>query len=126
MTTSNGDSRGCRALQPSFEPRNCADIGLLALASDHAIESEVRRVLRSDEVCIHISRLADSNTVNMQNLVGIAEGIEAACSVLLTESALSVIAYGCTSGTIAAGEARILDILKRLKPGCTPTTPVTA
>jgi maleate isomerase len=101
-------------------------MGLLALATDHAIESEVRRVLSSDEVCLHVSRLASSNTINMQNLAGIAEGIEAACSVLLPESSLSVIAYGCTSGTVAAGEARILETLKRLRPGCRPTTPITA
>lgn len=123
---SSKDSGGCRFLQASFEGENRTDIGLLALASDHAIETEMHRMLRSDDIRLHVSRLASSNTVNMQNLAGIAEGIEAACSVLLPESALSVIAYGCTSGTIAAGEARILDILRRLKPACIPTTPVTA
>src|SRR5687768_786517 len=106
MALSSGESRDCRFMQASFETRTCADIGLLALASDHAIESEVRRMLPPDEVCLHVSRLASSNTVNMQNLAGIAEGIETACSVLLPESALSVIAYGCTSGTVAAGEVR--------------------
>src|SRR5690349_3373465 len=126
MTTSRGQSRDCRLLEASFDTASCTDIGLLALASDHAIETEVHRMLRSDDVRLHVSRLVSSNTVNMQNLAGIAEGIEAACSLLLPESSLSVIAYGCTSGTIAAGEARILDILRRLKPACIPTTPVTA
>lgn len=126
MTTSSGEPRDCRLLQASFDTGGCTDIGLLALASDHAIETEMHRMLRSDDIRLHVSRLASSNTVNMQNLAGIAEGIEAACSVLLPESSLSVIAYGCTSGTIAAGETRILDILNRLKPGCKPTTPITA
>jgi maleate isomerase len=126
MTTSSGESRDCRLLQAAFDTRSCTDIGLLALASDHAIETEMHRLLQSDDVRLHVSRLASSNAVNMQNLAGIAEGIEAACSVLLPESRLSVIAYGCTSGTIAAGETRILNILKRLRPGCIPTTPITA
>jgi maleate isomerase len=126
MTSSKEDSQDCRLLPVSFEARKCVDIGLLALATDHAIESEVRRVLWSDEVCLHVSRLASSNTVNMQNLAGIAEGIEAACSVLLPQSPLSVIAYGCTSGTVAAGEARILETLKQVRPSCRPTTPITA
>lgn len=124
MRSSKEDS--IRLLPASFEARKCVDIGLLALATDHAIESEVRRVLSSDEVCLHVSRLASSNTVTMQNLAGIAEGIEAACSLLLPQTSLPVIAYGCTSGTVAAGEARILETLKRLRPGCRPTTPITA
>ena len=124
--TSSSEARDCRPLEASFDTGGCTDIGLLALASDHAIETEMHRMLRSDDIRLHVSRLVSSNTVNMQNLAGIAEGIEAACSVLLPESSLSVIAYGCTSGTIAAGEARILEILKRLKPSCTPTTPITA
>jgi maleate isomerase len=126
MKSSQEDSLDCRLLPASFEDRKCVDIGLLALATDHAIESEVRRILSSDELCLHVSRLASSNTVNMENLAGIAEGIEAACSLLLPETALSVIAYGCTSGTVAAGEARILETLKRLRPGCRATTPITA
>jgi maleate isomerase len=126
MSASSGESPDCRALQPSFETRACADIGLLALASDHAIQSEVGRVLPPDETCLHVSRLVSSNTVSMQNLAGIAEGIEVACSVLLPGTPLSVIAYGCTSGTVAAGEPRILETLKRCKPGAAPTTPITA
>ena len=126
MRSSKEDTPDCRLLPASFEARRCVDIGLLALATDHAIESEVRRIVSSDKICVHVSRLASSNTVNMQNLAGIAEGIEAACSLLLPETSLSVIAYGCTSGTVAAGEARILETLKRLRPGCKPTTPVTA
>lgn len=126
MKSSKEDSLDCRLLPASFEVRKCVDIGLLALATDHAIESEVRRVLSSDELCLHVSRLASSNTVNMQNLAGIAEGIEAACSLLLPETSLPVIAYGCTSGTVAAGEERILGTLTQLRPGCRPTTPITA
>ena len=126
MTASSGESPDCRSVQPSFETRACADIGLLALASDHAIQSEVGRLLPPDQTCLHVSRLVSSNTVNMENLAGIAEGIEAACSVLLPGSPLSVIAYGCTSGTVAAGEPRILEMLKRTKPGAAPTTPITA
>lgn len=122
----DGDMRDCRFVRPSFEYGTCRDIGLLALASDHGIESEMHRVLAMEDVRLHVSRLVSSNTVNMQNLAGIAEGIEAACSVLLPESKLSVIAYGCTSGTVAAGEARVLGILERMKPGARPTTPVTA
>jgi len=126
MTSDTANTRDCRLLQPWFETRTNADIGLLALASDHAIEGEMHRMLPGDEVSLHISRLASSNTVNMQNLAGIAEGIEAACSVLLPQSDLSVIAYGCTSGTIAAGETRVLELLGRMKPGSKPTTPITA
>ena len=126
MTSDAAETRDCRLLQAWFETRTGPDIGLLALASDHAIESEMHRMLPADEVSLHISRLASSNTVNMQNLAGIAEGIEAACSVLLPQSDLSVIAYGCTSGTIAAGETRILELLQRMKPGSQPTTPITA
>jgi maleate isomerase len=126
MTAGSGESPDCRFVQPSFETRACADIGLFALASDHAIESEVSRLLPPDEACLHVSRLVSSNSVSMQNLAGIAEGIETACSVLLPGSPLSVIAYGCTSGTVAAGEPRILEMLKRSKPGAAPTTPITA
>ena len=65
MRSSKENARDCRLLPASFEARKCVDIGLLALATDHAIESEVRRVLWSDEVCLHVSRLASSNIVNM-------------------------------------------------------------
>lgn len=125
MTADAASAEDCRRLPASFEPRPYVDMGLLALAADHAIESEVRRPL-PDSVCVHVSRIPSPNKFDMESLSDIAGGIEAGCSVLLPESSLSVIAYGCTSGTVVAGEARIIDTLKRLRPEAAATTPITA
>jgi len=120
--SANGSTR----VPAGFEPRPFADIGLLALATDHAIDSEVRLPLPAGATCVHTSRMASANQFDMTSLARIFDDIERACGVLLPETKLSAIAYGCTSGTVAAGEQRIIDALNRLKPGTAATTPVTA
>jgi maleate isomerase len=112
-------------LRPIFRDLKTPQVGLLALATDHAIEREVRQVL-GPEVSIHVSRAASENLYNVDTLVGIAAGLEQAASLLLPGTRLSVLAYGCTSGTIAYGEPRTLELLRRLRPGAEATTPISA
>lgn len=113
-------------LSPAFERRTIPEIGLVALGTDHAIEDEVRRVLPAGEVSLYVTRVPSSDTFDLSTLSDIADRLAASCATLLPETKLSAIAYGCTSGTVAVGEDRILSILRGSKPGSVPTTPVTA
>jgi maleate isomerase len=47
-------------------------------------------------------------------------------SLILPAGRLDVIAYGCTSGTIAMGEATIARRIREVRPGIAVTTPFTA
>ena len=45
---------------------------------------------------------------------------------ILPGQTLDVVAYGCTSGTIAAGIDKIVNKIKSAKPNCKVTTPITS
>ena len=102
------------------------EIGLLAIATDHAIESELRLFLPPERASIYVTRVALPDRYDLESLRATADGLAAAAALLVPGSPLDVLAYGCTSATVAIGEAEVFARLRRDRPGISCTTPITA
>lgn len=100
-------------------------IGLLALATDLNSEADLRRMLPPD-VGLYCNRVRHSNPMSLDVLRQVAAEIPRAGGDLLPGLALDVVVFGCTSGTIAMGEAQTLASLARSCASRYQTTPVTA
>lgn len=102
-----------------------ARIGLIALATDLNSEADLRRMLPGD-VEIHCNRVHHANPMGLEALRRVAEDLPRAGRDLLPGLPLDVVIYGCTSGTIAMGEAETLALLGKARASRHATTPVTA
>lgn len=102
-----------------------ARIGLLALATDLNSEADLRRMLPAD-VGLYCNRVRHENPMSLAALQRVAEDLPRAGRDLLPGLALDVLVYGCTSGTIAMGEAQTLRLLGEVRAARHATTPVTA
>lgn len=80
-----------------------AKLGFVLLAMEQTIESDLFRMAPAG-VGIHVTRAAMSNSVNVDTLRAMANGLRPAAGVLLPELELDVVCYGCTSGSIVIGE----------------------
>jgi maleate isomerase len=98
-----------------------ARIGLIGLASGMTTEAEMHWLIPQDGVLLVTTRVRDSNTVNLSNLAEMEADLVRAADTLLPGERLDVIAYGCTSGTIAIGEAAVNMRIHSVRPGI-PTT----
>jgi maleate isomerase len=101
-------------------------LGLIALATDHAIETELRRFLPARLLDICTTRVATTDRFDRATLAAQEGRLAAAARLLVPGSPLDVIAYGCTSGAIAIGERVVFAQLARARPEAPATTPITA
>ena len=101
-------------------------IGLIALDSDVATESDFHRLLPPD-VMFHTTRVRHVNPVTVENLRKMGPQLEVAAELLLPGRRLDVIAYSCTSGTAAIGfEAVAQQIRGGNRTDVPVVTPITA
>ncbi|MGM0560840.1 MAG: maleate cis-trans isomerase family protein [Pseudomonadota bacterium] len=102
-----------------------ARIGLLALATDLASESDLPQLL-PDDVDLYAARLDYRNPVTVETLRAMAGSIESETAKLLPGGELDAVIYGCTSGTAAIGEGEIARLIHQVRPGIAVTTPLGA
>ena len=102
------------------------EIGLIAVATDHAIELELRLFLPPERATVYVTRVALPDRYDLASLRATAVELSAAAALLVPGSPLDVLAYGCTSATVAIGEAAVFERLRRERPGIPCTTPITA
>jgi maleate isomerase len=108
-----------------FEPE--CEIGLIALATDHAIEAEVRRFLPGDgRAPLYTTRVPLPDSFDLESLRSMQHYLTEGAARLMPGSRLDVIAYGCTSATAAIGEENVFAEIRKARPGVACTTPMTA
>lgn len=100
-------------------------IGLIALATDQTVERDFRNILPT-EVDFFVSRIANINPCTVENLRTMAPQLTSATSLILPGAEIDVMAYCCTSGTVAIGYDRIVEQICSARPGVPCTTPITA
>ncbi|MFT5260176.1 MAG: maleate isomerase [Gammaproteobacteria bacterium] len=106
---------------------NKASIGLIVLATDYTIEYEWQQVFKNiDGVALYHSRIYNENEVTPETLRAMAPQIADCAKRLTPGTPVDVIAYGCTSATMAIGEQPVFDSIKSEKPEALCTTPITA
>jgi Maleate cis-trans isomerase len=101
-------------------------IGVIALSTDFTIEQDYRNICHSIPVDIFVNRIPFENPLNHENYLKMANHITEVSSQILPSQDIDIIAYGCTSGTIAIGSDRITKEINKTKPKAKVTTPITA
>ena len=103
-----------------------AAIGLLVLATDQTMEHEFRHLIRLPGVAVYGARLFNDADVTPETLRAIGDRIAPATALILPSLHLDVVAFGCTSASMALGEDEVFRQIRRVRPGVACTTPVTA
>ena len=105
---------------------NNPKIGVIALSTDFTIEQDYRSICHQLPVDIFVNRIPFENPLNHENYLKMADHISEVSSQILPSQDIDIIAYGCTSGTIAIGSRRIKEEINKTKPTAKVTTPITA
>lgn len=111
---------------PDDGPASTAAIGLIALSNDVVIESELRRFLGLPGIGIYASRVALAKEITPDNLRRMEDDIPNAVQLLVPDDKLDVIAFGCTSGTMAIGAERVARAVRTVRPGIRVADPISA
>jgi maleate isomerase len=103
-----------------------AAIGLLVLATDQTMEHEFRHLIRLPGVAVYGARLFNDADITPETLRAMRDRITPAAELILPDMHLDVMAFGCTSASMALGEDEIVRQIRRARPGVACTTPITA
>ena len=102
-------------------------IGLIVLATDYTIEHEWRQIMTPLKgVALYQSRISNSPQITPETLRAMEPLLAGSTEVILPGSELDVVAYGCTSASMAIGEERVFEHIHSVRPGAKCTTPITA
>ncbi len=97
-------------------------LGFILLNTEETADDDIRALVPPD-VGVFITRVRLDDPVTVENLAAVAGGLGDAAR-LLPEN-LDAIAYVCTSGSIAAGEAAVERAIRSAQPATTPLALVT-
>jgi maleate isomerase len=104
-----------------------ARIGLVVLATDYTIEHEWRQIITGLQgVALYESRIFNDTQITPETLLAMEPRIASAADLILPGSELDVVAYGCTSASMAIGEEKVFANIRSVRPGVLCTTPITA
>jgi maleate isomerase len=104
-----------------------ATVGLIVLATDYTIEHEWRQVFTGlDGVALYQSRIHNENMITPETLRAMEPRIIECARVITPDTPVDVIAYGCTSASMAIGEERVFANIQQVRPDAKCTTPITA
>ena len=113
-------------IEPKFIKKNNPRIGLITLASDFRIEKDFNNVIYDKNIDLYCNRIKSYNPLTNQSLKKMANDIPKVTENILPDQRLDCVAFGCTSGTIAAGYKTILEKVNLAKPKTKVTTPITS
>ncbi len=113
-------------IKPKFRKKHNPRIGLIALASDFTIEKDFNLVLNGKGIDLYCNRINSYNPLTNKSLKRMANDITKVTKNILPDQKLDCVAYGCTSGTIAAGYKLISKKINIAKPNTKVTTPITS
>ena len=115
-----------KKIDPKFNKYQNPKIGLIALASDYMIEKDFIKIIKDKKIDFFVNRIECFNPLTIENLIKMSEKVTEVTTDILPGEKIDCVAYGCTSGTIAAGYDSIEKKIKKAKPETTVTTPSTA
>ena len=113
-------------IEPKFIKTHNPRIGLITLASDFRIEKDFNNVIHGKNVDLYCNRIHCYNPLTNETLKKMADDIPKVTEDILPDQKLDCVAYGCTSGTIAAGYPSIVEKVNLAKPNTKVTTPITS
>ena len=113
-------------LKPIIQNITNPRVGVITLSTDFTIEQDFRKICHNLPLDLFFNRIPFFNPLNRENYLKMAEHIPEVTEQILPGEKIDVIAYGCTSGTIAIGEETISKQIQKSKPEAKVTTPITA
>lgn len=102
-----------------------ARIGLLVLSTDPSIERDFHRLAPNDDVGIFTTRIYLETPNSDRTLSNLQSEIEAGTRLLIPDTQLDAVVFGCTSGSTLIGPARIEELVHRARPEAHVTNPAT-
>ena len=113
-------------IEPQFIEKENPRIGLITLASDFIIEKDFNNIIYGKDIDLYCNRIKCYNPLTNETLKKMANDIPKVTEDILPDQQLDCVAYGCTSGTIAAGYQAIYQKVNLAKPNTKVTTPITS
>ena len=113
-------------IEPKFIEKHNPRIGLITLASDFRIEKDFNNIIYGKDIDLFCNRIESYNPLTNETLKKMADDIPKVVKNILPDQKIDCIAYGCTSGTIAAGYSSIYEKVNSTKPNTKVTTPITS
>ena len=113
-------------IEPKFIKKHNPRVGLITLATDFRIEKDFNNVVFGKDIDLYCNRIQCFNPLTNETLKKMADDIPKVTRDILPDQKLDCVAYGCTSGTIAAGYSSIFEKVNLVKPNTKVTTPITS
>ena len=115
-----------KKIEPKFILKANPRIGLITLGSDFRIEKDFNNVIYGRDIDLYVNRIHCYNPLTNETLAKMADDITDVTKDILPDQKIDCVAYGCTSGTVAAGYDVIKDKVNLAKPEAKVTTPITS
>ncbi len=103
-----------------------ARIGVIVLATDYTMEREWMSLMDIPGVAVYAARIKNDPQITPETLRAMEPRLTETADLILPGADLDVLAFGCTSASMAIGEQRVFELLEASKPGAKYTTPITA
>ncbi len=104
-----------------------AAIGVIVLGTDYTIEHEWRSIMAAfPGVAVYQSRIQNDPLITPETLRAMEPRITYCTDIILPGAKLDVVAYGCTSASMAIGEDKVFENIRAARPDVACTTPITA
>ena len=113
-------------IEPKFILKSNPRIGLIALGSDFRIEKDFNNLVYGRDIDLYVNRIHCYNPLTNETLAKMANDIADVTRDILPDQKIDCVAYGCTSGTVAAGFETIKNKVNLAKPEAKVTTPITS
>ena len=113
-------------IEPEFTSKSNPRIGLITLGSDFRIEKDFNNIVYGRDIDLYVNRIHCYNPLTNETLAKMADDITEVTQDILPDQKIDCVAYGCTSGTVAAGYDTIKSKVNLAKPESKVTTPITA
>ena len=113
-------------IKPKFIHEGNPRIGLITLGSDFRIEKDFNNVIYGKNIDLYVNRIHCYNPLTNETLAKMADDITDVTNNILPDQKIDCVAYGCTSGTVAAGYEIIKSKINLAKPDAKVTTPITS
>ena len=113
-------------IKPKFIHEGNPRIGLITLGSDFRIEKDFNNIIHGKKIDLFVNRIHCYNPLTNETLAKMADDITDVTNDILPDQKIDCVAYGCTSGTVAAGYDIIKSKINLAKPEAKVTTPITS
>ena len=100
-------------------------IGFVLIPNEQTIEKDMIRIAPQG-VGIYFSRATMPHEISTDSLAQLGDSLAETAGRILPDDKLDVVCFACTSGSVAVGEARAVEELKKGAPGAQATTLVTS